>query len=162
MLKKVYIVGIILFFFIVNMPSSVIADEHIPPTPTADEVNAIAKNLFCPVCESTPLDVCGTDACIQWREQIKEKLTLGWSENEIYEYFISLYGDRVLAQPPKTGLNWLIYIIPPAAILFTILIFFKNGKKWQQENQGSSEEKLLENTPFVFQEQIEEDMKNYE
>lgn len=26
--------------------------------PTDDEVNHIAKQLFCPVCESTPLDVC--------------------------------------------------------------------------------------------------------
>jgi cytochrome c-type biogenesis protein CcmH len=31
-------------------------------TPTDDEVNAIAKQLFCPVCENTPLDVCPTDA----------------------------------------------------------------------------------------------------
>ena len=27
------------------------------PTPTDDEVNRIAKQLYCPVCESTPLSV---------------------------------------------------------------------------------------------------------
>ena len=30
--------------------------------PTDDEVNAVAKQLFCPVCENTPLDVCPTQA----------------------------------------------------------------------------------------------------
>lgn len=29
---------------------------------TADQVNAIAKKLFCPVCENIPLDTCGTAA----------------------------------------------------------------------------------------------------
>ena len=28
------------------------------PTPSDDEVNAIARQLYCPVCENTPLDVC--------------------------------------------------------------------------------------------------------
>ena len=36
-------------------------------TPSDDEVNAIAKQLYCPVCENTPLDVCPTDACKAWR-----------------------------------------------------------------------------------------------
>jgi cytochrome c-type biogenesis protein CcmH len=29
------------------------------PTPSDDEVNAIAKQLYCPVCENIPLDVFG-------------------------------------------------------------------------------------------------------
>ena len=41
------------------------------PTPTDDEVNRIAKQLYCPVCESTPLDVCPTEACRQWRDLIR-------------------------------------------------------------------------------------------
>jgi len=35
--------------------------------PTDDEVNAIAKQLYCPVCENISLDACGTAACEQWR-----------------------------------------------------------------------------------------------
>ena len=27
------------------------------PTPSDDQVNAIARQLYCPVCENTPLDV---------------------------------------------------------------------------------------------------------
>src|SRR5688572_31208544 len=43
-------------------------------TPTDDEVNKIAKQLYCPVCESTPLDVCPTEACRQWRDVIRTML----------------------------------------------------------------------------------------
>src|SRR5712692_2311087 len=52
-----------------------------------DQVNRIAKGLYCPVCPNTPLDVCDTPACVQWRAQIKEKLLAGESEQQIHDYF---------------------------------------------------------------------------
>jgi len=93
--------------------------------PTANEVNAIAKNLYCPVCESVPLDVCPTVACQQWRQQIADKLREGYSDQEIYDFFVEQYGDRVLASPPARGLNWLIYVIPPLAIIAGAVIYFR-------------------------------------
>lgn len=104
-------------------PSAVWA-ETVEPTvvPSDDEVNAIAKNLFCPVCENTPLDVCPTQACAQWRELIRLKLAEGWTEEQIKEYFVAQYGDRVLAEPPRSGLNWLFYLLVPVFFLIGIVI----------------------------------------
>ncbi len=104
---------------------AVFAQEGDPGAPTDDEVNAIAKQLYCPVCENIPLDVCGTQACAQWRELIREKLSQGWSEDQIKNYFVEQYGDRVLAAPPARGLNWLVYIIPPLAFLLGIYILYQ-------------------------------------
>lgn len=101
------------------------AQEGDPGAPTDDEVNAIAKQLYCPVCENIPLDVCGTQACAQWRELIREKLGQGWNEDQIKVYFVEQYGDRVLAAPPARGLNWLVYIVPPLAILLGIYILYQ-------------------------------------
>jgi cytochrome c-type biogenesis protein CcmH len=80
--------------------------------PTQDEVNAVARKLFCPVCENTPLDVCPTEACQQWRDVIRTKLMEGQSEAEILDYFATMYGDGVLAQPPPRQLAaWLLPIV---------------------------------------------------
>jgi len=111
--------------------SSALAQEPVP-TPSDDVVNAIAKNMYCPVCENVPLDVCGTQACAQWRAEIKDKLTQGWSEQEIYDYFALKYGDRVLAEPPRHGLNWLFYIVPPVAILLGILFLSRGYRTWRK------------------------------
>jgi cytochrome c-type biogenesis protein CcmH len=92
------------------------------PTPSDDEVNSIAKELYCPVCENIPLDVCPTAACEQWRGLIREKLTAGWSEQQIKDFFVLQYGDRVLAEPPLRGLNWLVYILPPLILLGGVLL----------------------------------------
>jgi cytochrome c-type biogenesis protein CcmH len=98
---------------------------------TDDQVNAIAKQLFCPVCENVPLDVCGTQACAQWRELIREKLALGWSEDQIKDYFVLQYGDRVLATPPAHGLNWLAYIVPPLAFIAGVFILYRGIQSWR-------------------------------
>ncbi len=95
------------------------------PGPSDNDVNKIASQLFCPVCENTPLDVCPTQACAQWRELIRTKLGEGWDETKIKAYFVEQYGARVLSEPPMEGLNWLVYIIPPALMLVGVYILTK-------------------------------------
>ena len=102
------------------------------PAPSDDEVNAIARQLYCPVCENIPLDVCPTTACAQWRELIRQKLAEGWSEGQIKEYFVQQYGARVLGTPPAKGINWLVYLIPPIAIVAGVYILFRAISSWRR------------------------------
>jgi len=94
------------------------------PTPSDDAVNEIAKQLYCPVCENVPLDVCPTTACQQWRDLIRLKLSEGQNEQQIKDYFVTQYGDRVLAEPPRRGLNWLVYVLPPITLLIGVAVLF--------------------------------------
>ncbi|MEX1247541.1 MAG: cytochrome c-type biogenesis protein CcmH [Anaerolineales bacterium] len=100
------------------------------PTPSPDQVNKIASNLYCPVCANVPLDACGTAACAQWRQQIADLLEEGYSEQQIYDYFAQ-YGPGVLAAPPAGGLNWLIYVLPPAVILLGAWLLWGNLRKFK-------------------------------
>jgi cytochrome c-type biogenesis protein CcmH len=114
------------------------AQDPTPRLPTDDQVNAIAKQMYCPVCENTPLDVCPTQACAEWRELIRDKLALGWSETEIKRYFVEQFGDRVLASPPARGLNWLVYVIPPLAFLAGVYILYRAFRLWKQPAPGAA------------------------
>jgi cytochrome c-type biogenesis protein CcmH len=132
------------------------------PTPSDDEVNAIASQLFCPVCENTPLDVCPTQACAQWRDEIRLRLAQGWNESQIEDYFAKSYGIRVLAEPPRQGLNWLVYIVPPVAFIAGAYILFRAFRSWQAlSKQSEGQEDLLddhiEDDPYL--EQLEEELK---
>lgn len=97
-----------------------------------DQVNAIAKNMYCPVCESTPLDVCPTQACAEWRELIRQMLAEGQNEAQIQQYFVSRFGPQVLAAPPAQGINWLVYIIPPVIILAGVLLLYSAFRSWRR------------------------------
>src|SRR5512136_223974 len=87
-----------------------------------DEVNRIAKTLYCPVCPNTPLDVCSTQACVDWRNDIKRMLQEGKNEQQIRDYFVARFGPQVLGAPPPEGFNWLAYILPVVGILLGVLI----------------------------------------
>jgi cytochrome c-type biogenesis protein CcmH len=107
----------ILLLFLFATP--VLAQE----TVSDNEVNEVAKGLYCPVCESTPLDVCPTQACADWRELIRTKLANGESKADIEAYFAQQYGDGVLASPPREGANLILWLFPVVAIVVGGLFF---------------------------------------
>ncbi len=131
-MRKFYPAGAIALAIIISafIFSQVSAQK---PTPSDDDVNAIAKQLYCPVCENTPLDVCPTTACQQWRDLIRLKLSEGQSEQEIKDYFATYYGDRVLAKLPARGANWLLYILPPVSLLAGAAILYLALRKPRQQ-----------------------------
>ena len=83
---KRYLFGIMLTLLLGLLVAGAVSAQQ--PTPSDDQVNAIAKQLYCPVCENIPLDVCPTTACAQWRELIRQKLDDGWTEQQIKDYFV--------------------------------------------------------------------------
>ncbi len=126
---------LLVFTFSVVPVSAVTAQK---PTPSDDEVNAIARQLFCPICENTPLDVCPTQACHDWRELIRQMLAQGKTPDEIKQYFVDHYGARVLAEPPTTGLTWLVYVVPPVAFLIGIFLLFRAFRTWSHLRKGTT------------------------
>ena len=114
------------FLLLAGWAGIVLAQDGTPAAPvTDDEVNRVAKQLFCPVCENVPLDVCPTQACKQWRATIREKLEAGWSEQQIKDYFARQYGERVLAQPSTRGLNIFVWLIPPVLVAVGALVWWR-------------------------------------
>lgn len=124
---------LLLFSALLSAPQMTAGAQQ--PTPSDDEVNAVARNLYCPVCENTPLDVCPTEACRQWRGLIRQMLAEGKSPGEIEQYFVEYYGARALAEPPRTGLNWLVYVIPPAAFLTGLALLLRAIRTWKRAAQ---------------------------
>ena len=130
---KRYLFGIMLTLLLGLLVAGAVSAQQ--PTPSDDQVNAIAKQLYCPVCENIPLDVCPTTACAQWRELIRQKLADGWTEQQIKDYFVQQYGARVLGTPPPKGINWLVYLVPPVAILAGVYVLYHAFSAWKRPMQ---------------------------
>jgi cytochrome c-type biogenesis protein CcmH len=128
------------------------------PTPTDDEVNRIAKQLYCPVCESTPLDVCPTEACRQWRDLIRTMLAEGKSEAEIKQYFVTQYGVRVLDEPPN---RLLTYLVPGIAILLGGLLLLRGFQMWMKPSGIETDAVEIEQKPAQdpYIARLEEELK---
>lgn len=154
----------ILFSFVVILALSIFvvgiagAQEPAPP-PSADEVNDIAKNMFCPVCENIPLDVCPTEACELWREEISDLLILGFSEDEIYEYFYERHGDVVLATPTTNGFNLILYILLPLLIGVGLVFLIKYLRGITLQNENEKEVGKIDKKDDIYLEKLEDELK---
>jgi cytochrome c-type biogenesis protein CcmH len=160
-MKKFLYTFIFTLLFGILFTGVALAQNNTPPTD--DQVNAIAHKLYCPVCENTPLDVCPTDACKDWRELIRTMLSEGKTETEILQHFKEQYGARVLAEPPKEGFYWLIYLLPPTIILVGAVILFRAMKEWTKPkvaapvSGGERSESSPEKDAYVAR--LEEELK---
>ena len=100
---------------------------------TDDDVNRVANELFCPTCESMPVDVCPTEVCADWRAEIRRQLEEGATDDEILDYFAVRYGTGVLANPPAEGLGNFFWIGPILVVLLGLFIFGRQMQKLQTE-----------------------------
>jgi cytochrome c-type biogenesis protein CcmH len=84
---------------------------------TDDQVNEVSKDIYCPVCENVPLDVCPTQACADWRDLVRQKLEQGFTKEEIIDELARQYGEQVRARPATTGFSLFIWLMPVLAVL---------------------------------------------
>jgi len=145
--SRITLTILFLTFFVLAVALPAAAQTGDASTVSDDQVNEVAKELYCPVCESTPLDVCETQACADWRELIRTKLASGETKQEIFTYFAKQYGDRVLAVPPAHGLNWLVWLWPFVALIGGAFIFVRLLRGMRRAAVG--EEVQMESVPDV-------------
>jgi cytochrome c-type biogenesis protein CcmH len=157
-MKKLFLLLLFTLFLAFSASGAALAQSP-NPTPSDDEVNAIARDLYCPVCENTPLDVCPTQACAQWRELIRLRLSEGWTEDQIKQYFVDQYGARVLSAPPLEGFSILIYIIPPIILAIGIFIVFRAFRAMHKPLSPAAPEAASAPTDDDYMRRVEEELK---
>ncbi|HZD11842.1 MAG TPA: cytochrome c-type biogenesis protein, partial [Candidatus Binatia bacterium] len=132
--RSTVVLALLLALLFLTLPAA--AQEPV----TDDEVNEVARNLFCPVCENTPLDSCPTQACQDWREEIRLQLSQGRSRQEIEQYFVNRYGARVLAQPRFQGFDVLVWILPVLAVIVGGFFFWRYLRSLRDAGPPPAEE----------------------
>lgn len=159
---------LLLVGLLLSSVSTALAQDEI----SDDQVNAIAKDLFCPVCENTPLDVCPTQACEEWRGQIRQQLSEGQSPEDIKAYFAFQYGDHVLAEPPRRGFDLVVWILPIATVAAGGAYFFRYLQKLNQPKPRPLQTTPVQAAPTPTQQptnsldsyiaQIEQELNNHD
>ena len=110
------------------------AQDATPVPVTADDINAVASQMYCPVCEYVSLDVCPTAACQQWRLEIGSQLAAGQTPEQVKSSFVARYGDRVLGTPQNPMLRALSLATPPAIALVAIVIALWVIIRWRRNH----------------------------
>ncbi|MEM8857052.1 MAG: cytochrome c-type biogenesis protein [Chloroflexota bacterium] len=147
------------FLILLVLPSAIIAQTDV----TDDDVNRVAKELFCPTCESIPVDVCPTEVCADWRAEIRRQLEAGATDGEVLQSFATRYGSAVLANPPARGIGVFFWIGPILVVLLGIFIFARQMQKLQTEAVDKSQPVRAEpeiSTGDKYRDQIEKELRS--
>lgn len=140
-----------------DVDTPVDTDEPVLREVSDDEVNEVAQDIYCPVCENTPLDVCPTQACADWRELIRTKLASGETEQDVFDYFVLQYGDSALARPPKTGINFVLWLLPFIAVALGLVFFARYMKGLRQDEPAVETATSVNSVEVVSQEPAPDD-----
>lgn len=77
----------------------------------------IAEELRCPVCQGLSVADSQTETAVAMYDRIHELVRLGYSEEQIDQYFIDRYGEWVLLAPRSQGMGILLWWIPVGLVL---------------------------------------------
>ncbi len=106
------------------------AQEPAKTEVTMDQVNKVARQLNCPTCQSLNLEDCRTQTCSQWRDQIKDLLAQGYTEQEVLDWYIARFGVEVLQEPRRQGTGLWVWLLPAVGLLAGVTWLGFILKRW--------------------------------
>lgn len=107
------------------------------------EVGAL---LRCPVCQGMSIDDSPAEMAVNMKNQVRELLARGYTEEQILEYFEKSYGQYVLLRP-KTPVVWLLPVF--ALVLGLIVVFLKLKKLQQAPMTTSNQQPAPADDPYL-------------
>ena len=117
-----------------------------------ERARILSQNIRCLVCQNQSIDDSNATLAKDLRALVREKLTAGATNDEIFDFLVDRYGDFILLNPPfkpSTYVLWygpLIFFI--VGLLMTVLIMKKSKRRASEKPLSQAERvslsKLLE------------------
>lgn len=111
--------------------------------PVADDpvlekrLNALAAELRCLVCQNQSLADSNAELAVDLKNQVRDQLRAGKSDEEIKRYLTDRYGDFVLYNPPVKSTTWLLWIGPFVLLVAGVLILGRMLQARQRVSAGT-------------------------
>lgn len=91
--------------------------------PAEQRAQALNRSIMCPVCPGESIDQSQVALAVQMRGIVDEKLSEGWTDEQVREFFVERYGPSVLLQPPTEGVSLAVWILPPVGVAAALAVF---------------------------------------
>ena len=82
----------------------------------------ISKELRCPVCQNESIDESSASLAADLRLIVRERLLAGDSDEEVFDFIVSRYGEFVLLTPSMSGANIFLWLAAPAMLLVGLIL----------------------------------------
>jgi cytochrome c-type biogenesis protein CcmH len=76
----------------------------------------VGSLLRCPVCQGLSIADSPASMAQKMKARVRELLAAGYDQEQILAYFERSYGEFVRLEPPRRGINWLVWLSPPVVL----------------------------------------------
>ena len=111
------IIKIFLFLF---LTSSVLAEIK-----NKEQTDRISKNLRCLICQGQSVYDSNSDFALSVKTLISQKLDAGNSEDDIYNFLKSKYGNWIVYEPEINKFTFLLWLLPIFLFIFGGLLIVR-------------------------------------
>lgn len=93
------------------------------------KVQVLSEQLRCLVCQNQNLADSHADLAVDLKNQVRDMLKKGMSEQQVIDFMVQRYGDFVLYNPPVKNTTWLLWGGPFALLASGLGFLFLKLKK---------------------------------
>lgn len=159
-----FLVLTLLAVFWPSIPALAASENEAVQAQTQQEIEEM---LVCQDSCGMLVSACENSTAEYMRGIVKERLTKGESKEEILQYFVGIYGEKVLAAPPARKFNILAWVTPFLAVLAGGLLIYTVLDKWVFYNRletdhPEAKDEIEEKAELEqYREQLEQEMKKF-
>jgi cytochrome c-type biogenesis protein CcmH len=123
-------------------------------------LNAVESEVMCVSC-GVPLAIAESPQADAERREIVRLIKQGKTKDEIKDSLVDTYGDRVLADPKKSGFGLAAYLVPIAIVLIALIAGAIFLPKWKNRERAGSQPDTGERLTEADAERLDRDLANY-
>ena len=117
MARRVQILAMIIFLLFAGSGLAVLPDEVLKDPTLETRARTISQDLRCLVCQNQSIDDSNAPLARDLRVIVRERLTAGDSDSQVFEYVVARYGNFVLLKPPLQADTYLLWTMPFLVLL---------------------------------------------
>lgn len=104
------------------------------PASAAQRADHIANEVRCPTCEGLSAAESDTPASLAIRNEIRRRVDMGESDDEIRSFLVGSYGHDILLRPGATGVAALVWALPVAALVCAMAGLALAFRRWRSRS----------------------------
>lgn len=114
-----------------------LAVSIVGPAVAGDAVLNLEQQLQCPTCD-TPLNVSDAPSAMRIKAYIQDKYDAGWSISRIENSLVAQFGREILATPPKSGFDLIVWVVPGLLIIAGLVALAVISVAWSRRSRHST------------------------
>jgi cytochrome c-type biogenesis protein CcmH len=104
---------------------AVLPDEVLKDAALETRARSISQDLRCLVCQNQSIDDSNAPLAKDLRIIVRERLTAGDSDEQVFDYVVARYGNYVLLKPPFQTDTYILWVAPFLLMLLALGIVFR-------------------------------------